>query len=145
MERVPEFWEWIEHHGQAGRIKIPIEVYEEIKDGKDALAQWAKQVDVRTSLLLAEEADPAIVARVINDGYAPDLTDDEIEKLGRDPFLIAYAIVDPNGRHIVTTEASRPSRRRGNRHIPDVCADFGVRSVNTFQLARELDFRTDWR
>jgi hypothetical protein len=29
-----------------------------------------------------------LISRVVEKGYAPDLTDDEVEKIGRDPFLI---------------------------------------------------------
>ena len=31
--------------------------------------------------------------RLTEEGYAPDLTDVEIEEIGRDPFLIAYALI----------------------------------------------------
>ena len=39
-------------------------------------------------LLLTEAVRVDLVARVTEEGYADDLTDDEIEKVGRDPFLI---------------------------------------------------------
>jgi len=42
INRVPEFWEWLIHMGGLGRVKIPIEVYKEITNGKDELSQWAK-------------------------------------------------------------------------------------------------------
>jgi len=143
--RVPEFWEWLVHNGTNGHVKIPLEVYEEIKDGKDNLAKWARDPEVNQALLLNEEADPSIVARVVNDGYAPDLTDDEVEKLGRDPFLMAYALAAPGDRCIVTTEGSKPKRKRANRHLPDVCGELRIRSCNTFELVRALDFTTGWK
>lgn len=64
IARVPEFWEWLEHNGAEGHIKLPPEIHEEIKAGKknnkpDELAKWAKGVDLREALLLKEEADPA--------------------------------------------------------------------------------------
>ena len=84
---------------------------------------------------------------VIEEGYADDLTDVEIEKLGRDPFLIAYALADLGNRSVVTTEVSKPSRIRANRHIPDVCDSFDIPipHCDTFELIRALDFRTDRR
>ena len=145
QERVPEFWEWLVYIGTYGRATIPIEHYEEIRSGKDALAQWAKDADVKTALLFSEPVDEALVAKVAEEGYAKDLTDIEIEKIGRDPFLIAYALSDNNGRCVVTTEVSKPRRRRANRHVPDVCDDFGVRWCNTFAFIRETDFRTGWK
>ena len=83
--------------------------------------------------------------RVMVEGYAPNLNEHELVKLGRDPFLIAYALVNPAGRRIVTTEVSRPKKRRANRKIPDVAKRFGIETLNPFQFARELDFTTNWR
>ena len=73
---------------------------------------------------LYEDVQRDLVRRVITDGYADDLDDEEIEKTGSDPFLIAYALVNIDNRCIVTTEASKPKRIRANRHIPDICHDF---------------------
>ena len=124
---------------------MPLEVYEEIKDGNDNLAAWAKDDDIAGLLLLAEEADVSLASKVTDDGYAPDLTDEEVEKIGRDPFLIAYAIAALGQRCIVTTEVSKPNRRRASRHLPDVCSDFGVPCCNTFEFVRTLDFSTSWK
>lgn len=144
-DRVPEFWDWLVHQGQAGSVKMPIEIYEEIREGNDQLALWAKEDGVETALLLDEPADPALVSQITEQGYAPDLTDDEIVKIGRDPFLISYALADTGNRTIVTTEVSKPRRDRANRHIPDVCETFGIRCRNTFEFVRELNFTTGWR
>lgn len=145
IDRVPEFWDWLIHMGEAGSIKIAEEVYEEFDGGKDQLAVWANRDDVRTALLLDEAVDVTQVRLVIKNGYAADLTDEEIEKLGRDPFLVAYALVEPAKRTIVTTEVSKPKRIRANRHLPDVCNHFGVHCCNTFGLTTALDFRTNWK
>ena len=145
IARVPEFWEWLTHNGTADRVKIPRELYEEIKDGTDALGTWAKKEEIKQAILLDEEPDVSLVSRVIEQGYATDLTDDEVEKVGRDPFLVAYALVAPGDRCVVTTEASKPARRRANRHVPDVCKDLGLRCCNTFEFVRALDFKTGWR
>ncbi len=145
IDRVPEFWTWLEAQGLVGDIKVPVEVYEEFSDGKDTLAAWAKSATVKSALVLRESADSTPVSRVVIEGYAPDLADDEIEELGRDPFLISYALVNPDQRCIVTTEFSKPSRTRANRHIPDVCRGLGIPCCNTYEMLRRLDFRTNWR
>lgn len=145
ISRVPEFWEWLVSVGEHGLVKIPIEVYEEIKEGTDEVAMWAKDDQVRDALLFNEECVQELVASTIDEGYAPDLSDDEVEKIGRDPFLIAYALVDSTERCIVTTEVSKPKRERANRHLPDVCDQFGVSHCNTFEFIRNLDFKTRWK
>ena len=144
IERVPEFWEWLEDAGENGNVKIPLEVYEEISDGKDELANWAKQEQIKTALLFQEEVDVSLVSYATDQGYASDLSDEEIVKIGRDPFLIAYALKDKRSRCLVTTEVSKPSRLRANRHLPDVCADLEVRCYNTFEFVRALNFSTRW-
>lgn len=143
IDRVPEFWDWLIAMGENWRVKVPLEIYEEVTDGKDVVAIWLR--DNKDVLLLDEDVHEAIVARVTEEGYAADLSDDEIEKIGRDPFLIAYALAVPGQRCVVSNESSRPSRIRANRHVPDVCDDFNVPRRNTFELIRALNFSTDWR
>jgi len=142
---VDEFWEWLVHHGEQGNIKIPIEIYEEIKAGNDELAAWAKETETEAALKLDEDVNIALVRKVTEEGYALDLSDIEIEGVGRDPFFIAYALADPTGRVIVTTENSKPSRLRAKRHIPDVSKQFGIQSINTYELTKALRFSTKWK
>lgn len=152
ISRVPEFWDWLVELGRNGTVKIPIEVYEEIKEGKikdgknvDLLALWAREDNNRDALLFQEECVVDLVSKVINEGYAPDLTDNEVEQIGRDPFLIAYCLVSTAERCIVTTEVSKPKKQRANRHLPDVCDQFGVLHCNTYEFIRNLDFKTKWK
>lgn len=145
IERVPEFWDWLVHVGDEGSVKIPLEVYEEIKDGKDELARWSKDGQTEGALLFEEEVDVSLVSRVTDEGYAADLTDDEVEKIGRDPFLVAYAVADLGERCVVTTEVSKPRRQRGNRHLPDICDTFGVPWSTTFAFVRTMNFSTGWK
>ena len=151
FSRVPEFWSWIQYQGEIGSVKIPIEVYEEFEEAKrpdgsrDELAEWASRTEVKDALLLSEEAAPELVQIVMDRGYCADPTDEEVHKIGRDPFLVAYALVDPEGRRIVTTEVSRPNRQRANRKIPDVCRNLGIEPLNNFELLGALDFTTGWQ
>ncbi len=147
IDQVPEFWDWLVHQGASGTIKMPRETFEEVSAGgdkEDAFYNWRKDKATAAALLLEEEADPAKVARVVEQGYATDLTDAEILGMGADPFLVAYAL-DRADRTVVTTEASAPSKQRANRKLPDVCKQLGVRSISTFQMTRALAFRTNWK
>ena len=127
--------------------KVPLEIYEEIKAGskEDSLVQWVKKADIEQALRFEEEVKVPLVARATEEGYASDLTDTEVEKIGRDPFLIAYALTDRNQRWVVTTEVSKPRKQRANRHVPDVCHHFGVSCCNTFEFIRRLNFSTSWQ
>lgn len=144
LRRVPEFWDWLIDRATQGQVKIPLEIFEEILAGKDDdLTLWLN--DNRDALLLDEDVEETLVARVTNQGYAPDLTEEEVERVGRDPFLIAHALGDPDQRTVVTTEVSKPKKQRANRHIPDVCDDLDVFHCNTYQFIEDLDFTTGRR
>ena len=148
LDQVPEFWSWVYDQAASNRIKIPREIMEEIKAGRkddDLLLDWICTAEIEAALLLDEAVDSALVQQVVTAGYAPDLRDDEVEKLGRDPFLIAYALVHPAERTVVTTEVSRPSTLRANRKIPDVCQAVGALSCGPFALNKALGFRTGWK
>jgi hypothetical protein len=150
IDSVPEFWSWLVHKGTAGDLKMPLENYEEVKDGgtdeqKDLLFGWIKDEGTKAAILLDETVDPTLVARVINEGYASDLSDDEVLQIGRDPFLIAYALASPADRCVVTTEVSASRKQRQNRRIPDVCTTMGIDCCNTFRMTKALGFKTGWK
>ncbi|MGO7624245.1 DUF4411 family protein, partial [Rhizobium ruizarguesonis] len=49
-----------------------------------------------------------------------------VVQIGRDPFLIDYAMANRAERTIVTVEASKPKTQRANRRISDVCNDLRI-------------------
>lgn len=142
LERLPQYWDWLIENGISGNIKMPMEIWEEIAGSAKGtpLRDWVNQSDVKDALLLDEEVDSLVLNRVIDDAYAPDLTDDEFEQAGRDPFLIAYAL-GTNNRTVVTKENSKPTRLRGKRKVPDACTILGIDCITDFKLYRDLDFR----
>lgn len=149
IDRVPEYWEWLLHMCKSNKIKMPLEIFEEVKDGpdgetKDLLFQWIQYAETKTSLILDEAVDILKVQTVVTNGYAKDLTDDEIPQLGRDPFLISYGL-NQDDRCVVTAEVSNSAKKRKNRKIPDVCKSLGVRCCDPFTLSRELGFSTNWK
>lgn len=144
LERIPEYWEWLLFNGEKEIIKIPLEIYEEITQGNDALADWLNQPQTKAALLFMEEVDQDAVQLATYEGYGYDLNDVDLERLGRDPFLISYGI-DNSNRCIVTTEISKPSKNGSNKRIPDVCNHLGVIWCHPFEMYKVLDFRTDWR
>ena len=142
IDRIPQFWAWLVSLGDSSTIKVPYEIYGEIAVSTGPLHDWLTDNAVTKSILLDQKVDPASLNNVLAQGYAPDLDDSEIEEIGRDPFLIAYALNDVAETTVVTKEVSAPSKQRANRKIPDVCRTFGVRCINDFELYRQLNFRT---
>ena len=145
QEMIPELWEWMLNKAHAGLIKIPLEIYDEVLAGKDdRLTIWLKKPNIKDQLVLAEAPNADLVAQVTYEGYAQDLNDIELAQIGRDPFLIAYGLIDPAKRCVVSFETSKPSTKRQNRKVPDVCDGFGVECCTVFQMLRRLGFKTAW-
>jgi len=109
----------------------------------DLLLDWMMEKENQDALKLDEAADAALVQVVVCRGYAPDLTDDELEEVGRDPFLIAYGMAAPD-RCVVTTEASKPSKN-GRTENPRRVRRLSVVWCNPFQVNRALGFHTGWK
>jgi uncharacterized protein DUF4411 len=63
LTRFPVFWQWLRYIGDAGRVKIPQEQYEEIVVGKGQLVDWLKNAEIRDALLLYEDANPKLSPR----------------------------------------------------------------------------------
>jgi hypothetical protein len=150
IDGVPEFWDWLLHQATIDTVKMPLEIYEEIKLGgkdtqKDMLYKWVADVTVKKALVLGESVNGKLVSNCTKNGYAPDLKDNELLHIGRDPFLIAYAMASPKDRWVVSNEVSAPSKTRHNRKIPDVCATMGIQCCNIFQMTRTLGFKTGWK
>lgn len=142
---VPELWSWLLHQGVSGRVKMPIEIYEEVIAGNDdPLTKWIKSPEVKAHIVLDENANPERVAQVTYKGYAPDLNETELAYIGRDPFLISYALEAPD-RCVVSLEASKPSTKRQNRRVPDVCKVLGADCCDVFGMMRALGFHTGWQ
>ena len=140
IDRLGPFWEWLLAEAEAGRVKVPREIYDEVAKSPDLLGQWLRRPEVRKAIILAETTDLARMQLVVSQGYASDLDDVDLLTLTRDPFLVAAALGGP-GRVVVTREVSAPGKKRANRKVPDVCATMGVECINDYELWRRLDFR----
>lgn len=144
MDQVPEYWDWLLHNASNGNVKIPLEIYKELLEGNsdDPLYIWAKQNE---QLLLYEKSvNVLMVRKVVREGYATDLTDDELEELGNDPFIIAYALEEKDCC-VVTAELSKPTKTRQNRRIPDICNTLGIKCCNPQDFNKTLGFKTSWK
>ena len=56
VDAVPEYWAWLEYMATRGDLKMPIEIFDEIKEGpnqpgKDLLYAWIQQDHIKNSSL----------------------------------------------------------------------------------------------
>lgn len=142
IDRIPQFWDWIQNEADQGRVKLPFEIHGELSVYEGALKQWVTNPTTSQKLILNAQVDPYKLNHVLDNGYAPDLAASELEKIGRDPFLVAYALESQPDFTVVTKEVSKPSKQRANRKVPDVCTSIGVRCISDFQFFRERNFTT---
>lgn len=139
IDRIPPFWAWLLDQANANVIKMPRVIFDEVTPPSGPFATWLAQKDVREALILNENIPVSVIRHVIDVGYAPDLTDVEVDEIGKDPFLIASALSGTD-RVVVTVEVSKPSKKRQNRKVPDVCQTFGIKPIGPFELYRLLKF-----
>lgn len=142
LDGVPQFWDWLVKTAEAGQIKMPHEIHEEITISTGDLGTWASNHAIKDALVLREDVNSDLLNQVLERGYGPDLTEADIEKIGRDGFLVAYALAAPNNRVVITKENSKPSAQKGNRKVPDVCDAVKVQWARDFPVFKKLGFKT---
>jgi hypothetical protein len=141
IDRVPQFWDWLLEKALEEAVKMPREIYDEVAPSKDQLGQWLRNSVVKEAIILADKPSRINLQSVLDRGYGQGLTDVDLEKIGRDPFLIAAAM-GYSDRVVVTREVSKPSALKANRKVPDVCKALRIEAINDYELYRRLKFST---
>lgn len=139
FDQVPQFWDWLLSECAADRIKMPLEIWNEVKGSNSALGTWINDQATKDVLILDEKPNKKLLNDVTNQAYAPDLSDTELEQVGKDPFLVAYALAGQQ-RAVVTKEVSKTTQTRGKRKLPDACNIMNVPWMTDFSLYKTLHF-----
>jgi hypothetical protein len=129
------FWAFLHEQIDAGTIRCPKMVYQEIvknEEERDDLANWIK---TRRQSGLFVDSDPD-VQRVMNrvadhviENYAQQHAGHFLS--GADPWLIAHAI-HTEGTVVTHESAKRPDAKTAR--IPDVCDAFKVPCIDTYEM-----------
>ena len=139
MDICPAYWDWLDQQFQLGIVASIDMIGKELIDGKDELADWAKN---RPSHFINNDDDKTqtayaeIVTAVAAGDYNPGNRDNFLAKA--DPWIIAKA--KAIGATVVTHE-SRVASSAKKIKAPNICQQFEVPCINTFQLLRELKAR----
>ena len=135
----PGFWTSMIQQHQANRIFSIDRVNQEIVKNKDKLDQWTRQK--APSSLFKTTDDNAIIELfremvewVESESQYRREAKDEFARVA-DGWLVACAKAE--GLIIVTHEVYNPEIQK-KIPIPNVCRQFGVEYVNTFDMLREL-------
>ena len=137
---LPSLWTTLREKGVERVIASSAYVYEELKDGDDALAEWATECQGFGLWVPADEsvqhAYSAIADYVVqHQTYSPE---HKATFLGKaDAWIIAHALAC--GGRVVTFEAPQPLSARPK--IPDVAGNFGVDCLTLHEMLREMGVR----
>ena len=140
----PVFWSFLSERLEAGAIRSPKLVYQEIVNNEeDVLSNWAK-TRRSNGLCVSPSSQVQEAFRRIADYLQSNVRYPQPQVAqflsGADPWLIAHAIVE--GGTVVTLETDlKPESHKAR--IPDVCDHFRVRCINTSDLLEELDATFD--
>ena len=141
----PGFWDCLIHYFNAGRILSIDRVRDELVGYGDALSDWVQ--DAPAELFAPSLGEPVTDAYrevmswvYANDQFYPQAKNEFSQ--GADGWLVAYARAY-NGI-LVTLEAHQQNVRR-RVPLPNVCDQFGVARVDTFEMLREFGVRFGWR
>ena len=141
---VPAFWGSLVTHGTNGRIRSIDKIRDELKAGKDELAEWAEDASRDIIFVNSGESDVIEAYKEVMtwvQGNA-QFTEAARAEFAGDPdgWLIAYAKSKGPNYIVVTHEDNRPEAR-AKVLIPVVCIHFGIRWLDTFEMLRELGVR----
>ena len=136
MDICPAYWSWLEQQYHLGIIGSIDMISRELKEGNDDLADWVKvrpqhfipNDDEETQSIFTE-----IVHAVMEGDYNSGNRDSFLAKA--DPWIIAKAkVMDAT---VVSHEAHLTPNTKKVK-IPNICQQFEVPCINTFELLREL-------
>jgi len=138
MSVCPGYWDWIDVQFSQGNLISIDFIQQELADGNDELAEWAKD---RNELFLeisddkTQEEFSHIASHVMTLSHMLPGTHEEFLDCA-DPWLVAKAKTIP-GSTVVTHETFDPNIRKKIK-LPNICRDFGVLSIDTFELLKTL-------
>jgi hypothetical protein len=136
------FWHKVKELADSGRIISIDKVKDELYDKNDALEDWCKanlpeDFFKSTDDVMAEYERVTAWAISMNNHYLPNALNEFLAADEADAFLVAYSLADDENRIIVTHEVSQPNRKNRIK-IPEACAPFNVRYLNTIEMLREI-------
>lgn len=136
MDICPAYWNWLDIQFHLGTIASVNMIARELKDGNDELAEWVKarpahfisNDDIDTQKFFSQ-----IVQTVMAGDYNLANRDNFLAKA--DPWIIAKA--KSIGATVVTHESLVATNTKKVK-VPNICNQFSVPCINTFQFLRQL-------
>lgn len=139
MDICPAYWSWLDEQFKQGLVCSVDMISRELKDGNDDLAIWVCDHSshfIENDDESTQQAFTDIVQFVMDGNYNAGNRDNFLAKA--DPWIIAKA--KTIGATVVTHECFVVQNTKKVK-VPNICQEFDVTCINTFQLLRELKAR----
>jgi hypothetical protein len=134
---VDSFWRLLEQHAKTGRVVSIDRVKSELEIMADPLSDWARN---RCSEAFVSTDRPDVIyhfTAMMKWVQAQDFTPAAKAEFATeaDGWVVAYA--KAGGHTVVTMEKYEPNCKKKVK-MPNVCKEFGVQYVNTFEMLKAL-------
>jgi hypothetical protein len=133
------FWEWMAGRVQDGYIVSPRRVYREVVENEkhqDELARWLRHRRDKGLCIAPSRAVQERVHAIEEHVFTKYMVVEAWDfSKGADPWVIAHAMEDQG---IVVTKESDSKSNAQKARIPDVCAHFNVKCVDTLEMLKQL-------
>ena len=141
FDLAPKFWGSLIQYAESGHIQSIDRVKQELERGQDELAAWAKR-DFSQGFASTDEVDVVscygdIMTWVQGQNQFSAAAKSDFAS-GANGWLVAHANV--KNYVVVTHEVLNPEIQR-KVPIPNVCQEFNVQHVDTFEMLRQLGVR----
>ena len=144
LDLCPGFWNCLIHHFHSGRILSIDRVRDELIGNGDELSDWVQGAPADMFVASLEkpviDAYQEVMSWVHGDPQFYTQAKDEFSR-GADGWLVAYAM--SHNVTLVTLETYQNGAKR-RVPIPNVCDQFGVTPMDTFEMLDDLGVRFDW-
>ncbi len=141
FDLAPKFWNSLIQHAETGQIRTIDRIQWELERGKDQLSDWVKR-DFSRGIESTNEDDVIESYRSVMTWVQGQAQFSSAAKAdfarGADGWLVAYS--SERKCVIVTHEVFAPDAKR-KVHIPNVCQQFNIQFVDTFEMLRRLGVR----
>lgn len=140
----PGFWDCLYHLFKTNQAVSLDRVRTELLRFNDALSEWVENTPNSFFVSTSDHAIVYMYMAVMNWLDAEDQYFDQAKydfAQGADGWLVSYALV--NRLKLVTEEVYDKNIRK-RVPLPNVCKQFGVETLNTFAMLRDLGIQFNW-
>ena len=131
----PAYWDWLIRKNQDGIVFSLDKVKDEIHDKVPPFSTWVEKMDAQEFFLSSDGVQHHEFCATLNNWVNEHTQYEKVAKdrmlQGADLPLIVYAKMH---RYTLVTQEVRAPDSKTEIKIPDVCDEFGINCINTFDM-----------